>query len=252
MLERHVIEACVRAIEEKQRAMNQAKVHDLEPVIKMPPVNTIFRWCVDNKLLQKHHLICPNDYYSDPVPFSPAPKGNQEPGYLKLTFSCEKRATQKKERAKKPDEAGCRKIRRKDEEESDYTMDSLTWVSHLRTPEPAKIASPPQNKSWMNHLRVPQRKLDRLLLARMENRTCFLRNPRFFPPNTQRGGKSLIFPPRKEGESHSGELSSTDVPVFIANPPVVFFTDYEIGSVYEMVVSLQNTTSTSQIGRAHV
>nr|KAF6335071.1 DLEC1 cilia and flagella associated protein [Pipistrellus kuhlii] len=248
-LERHVIEACVRAIAEKQRAMNQAKVHDLEPFIKMPPVNTIFRWCVDNKLLQKHHLICPNDYYSDPVPFSPAPKGNREPGYLKLTFSCEKHATPKKELAKKP-EAGCRKIRRKDEEESDYTMDSLSWVSHLkaksRTTEPAKIASPPQNKSWMNHLRMPQRKLERLLLTRMENRTCFLRNPRFFPPNTQRGGKSLIFPPRKEGESHSGELSSADVPVFIANPPVIFFTDYEIGSVYEMVVSLQNTTSTSR------
>lgn len=30
--------------------------------------------------------------------------------------------------------------------------------------------------------------------------------------------------------------SSADVPVFIANPPVVFFTDYEIGSVYEVEI----------------
>lgn len=39
-------------------------------------VKTIFRWCVDNELLQKHHLICPDDYYSDTVPFCSAPKGN--------------------------------------------------------------------------------------------------------------------------------------------------------------------------------
>ena len=38
-------------------------------------VKTIFRWCVDNELLRKHHLICPNDYYSDTVPFCSAPKG---------------------------------------------------------------------------------------------------------------------------------------------------------------------------------
>ncbi|XP_027987871.2 deleted in lung and esophageal cancer protein 1 [Eptesicus fuscus] len=250
MLERHVIQACARAISERERAMYQAKVQELEPIIKMPPVKTIFRWCVDNKLLQKYHMICPNDYYSDPVPFSSAPKGNREPGYLKLTFSCEKRSTPKKEWTKKP-EARCRRIRRKTEDESDYTMDSLTWESSLKakggTTETAKKASPPQNKSWMNHLRMPQRKLERQLLAKMESRTCFLRNPRFFPPNTPRGGKSLIFPPRKpEGGFQSGELSPADVPVFIAHPPVVFFTDYEIGSVYEMAISLQNTTSTSR------
>ncbi|XP_059520387.1 deleted in lung and esophageal cancer protein 1 isoform X2 [Myotis daubentonii] len=251
MLERHIIQASARAIAEKERATHQAKVQALEPSIKMPPVKTIFRWCVDNKLLQKHHLICPDDYYSDPVPFCSAPKGSCEPGYLKLTFSCEQHATPKKEWAKKPAAPPCRELPRRPEDESDYTMDSLAWDSCLkakgRTTETAKKASPPRNKSWMDHLPMPQRRLERLLLAKMENRTCFLRNPRFFPPNTPRGGKSLIFPPRKpEGEFQSGELSSADVPVFIANPPVIFFTDYEIGSVYEMVISLQNTTSTSR------
>lgn len=36
---------------------------------------TMFRWCVDSELLQKHHLISPDDYYSDIVPFCSAPKG---------------------------------------------------------------------------------------------------------------------------------------------------------------------------------
>lgn len=38
-------------------------------------VKTVFRWCVDSELLQKHRLISVEDYYNDPVPFCSAPKG---------------------------------------------------------------------------------------------------------------------------------------------------------------------------------
>ncbi|XP_045055704.2 deleted in lung and esophageal cancer protein 1 isoform X4 [Desmodus rotundus] len=254
MLERHIIQACARALAEKERAMHQAKIHDLEPIIKMPPVKTIFRWCVDNELLQKHHLICPDDYYRDTVPFCSAPKGNFAPGYLKLTFSCERRSVPKKELMEKLG-ASCRETRMRCEDELDYTVDSLTWDSSqktkLRTKEIAKKASLPKNKNWMNHLRVPQRQLERLLLARMESRNHFLKNPRFFPPNTPRGGKSLVFPPRKPapaGDFPRGDpgQSCVDTPVFLAKPPVAFFTDYEIGSAYKMVIALQNTTATSR------
>ncbi|XP_066207458.1 deleted in lung and esophageal cancer protein 1 [Saccopteryx leptura] len=254
MLERHIIQARARTLAEKERAMQQTKVHDLKPFIKMPPVKTVFRWCVDNELLQKHHLICPNDYYNDPVPFCSAPTDNFVPGYTKLTFSCEKRFIQKKKLTKKL-EASCRKPLTKSEDELDYTVDSLTWDSPLKvklqTKETAKKTSPPKNKKWMNHLRAPQRKLERHLLAKMESRNRFLKNPRFFPPNTPHGGKSLVCPPRKparRGESQSGELdqSYADTPVFLAKPPIGYFTDYEIGSVYEMVISLQNTTATSR------
>lgn len=72
----------------------------------------------------------------------------------------------------------------------------------------SKKASQPKNKNWMNHLRVPQRELDRLLLARMESRNHFLKNPRFFPPNTPYGGKSLVFPPKKP--ARIGEFQSTE------------------------------------------
>ncbi|XP_016051691.1 PREDICTED: deleted in lung and esophageal cancer protein 1, partial [Miniopterus natalensis] len=254
MLERHIIQANARALAEKERGMHQARVNVLEPFIKMPPVKTVFRWCVDNELLQRHHLICPNDYYNDPVPFCSAPKGNLDPGYLKLTFSCERRSIQKKEVTKKL-EASCRKALTEPEDEADCTVDSLTWDSSLkakrRSKETAKTASPPRNRSWMNHLSMSQRKLERLLLARMQRRNCFLRNPRFFPPNTAHGGRSLVFPPRRPAlpgapRSREPDQSCTDTPVFVSEPPVAFFTDYEIGSVYEMAVSLQNITSTSR------
>ncbi|XP_069417571.1 deleted in lung and esophageal cancer protein 1 isoform X2 [Ovis canadensis] len=252
MLERHIIQARARALAEKERAMHQAKVQFLEPFIKMPPVKTIFRWCVDNELLRKHHLICPNDYYSDSVPFCSAPKVVSVPGYSKLTFSSEKRSIPKNELTKKPT---CRKMSSPSAEETDYTMESLTWDSSfkakLRSRAAIKKTGLPKNKNWMNHLRVPQRQQERLRLARMESRNRFLRNPRFFPPNTPWGGKSLLFPPKKParvGDFQDRELeeSCADTPVFLAKPSIGFFTDYEIGPVYETVISLQNTTSTSR------
>ncbi|XP_045392550.1 deleted in lung and esophageal cancer protein 1 isoform X1 [Lemur catta] len=254
MLERHIIQARARSLAEKERAMTQAKVQVLEDLVKLPPVKTVFRWCIDSQLLQKHHLICPEDYYSDTVPFCSAPKAIFLPGCSKLTFSCEKRSVPKKELNKKL-EVSCKQQLVKFEDELDHTVDSLSWDStpkvKQRARETVKKTSLAKNKNWMNHLRVPQRQLERLLLARMESRNQFLKNPRFFPPNTPYGGKSLVFPPKKpaqrgEFQSVEPEESCTEAPVFLAKPSIGFFTDYEIGSVYEMVIALQNTTSTSR------
>ncbi|KAB0392789.1 hypothetical protein E2I00_006305, partial [Balaenoptera physalus] len=114
------------------------------------------------------------------------------PGYSKLTFSCEKRSVPKKELTKK---LACRKMPSQSEEETDYTMDSLTWD--------------PSFKAKLRSRATVKRQLERLLLARMESRNRFLKNPRFFPPNTPFGGKSLLFPPKKPaliGEFQDGEL----------------------------------------------
>ncbi|XP_019063818.1 deleted in lung and esophageal cancer protein 1 isoform X3 [Fukomys damarensis] len=252
MLERHIIQAGARALAETERASNQAQTNVLETPIKLPPVKTVFSWCVDSELLQKHHLICPEDYYSDTVPFCSAPKGAFHPGCSKLTFSCEKHSIPK---ADKMLPVSCREKRPAFADELDYTVDSLTWDStpeaKQRTKETTKKASPPKNKKWMNHLRVPQRELERLQLARMESRNHFLKNPRFFPPNTVHGGRSLIFPPKKpmltgKFPNEEPEQSCANTPVFLAKPSIVFFTDYEVGPVYEMVITLQNITATSR------
>ncbi|KAM5280061.1 deleted in lung and esophageal cancer protein 1 [Ctenodactylus gundi] len=254
MLERHIIQARARAVAETERAMNQARAEALDTSIKLPPVKTVFRWCVDSELLQKHHLICPEDYYSDTVPFCSAPKGSLRPGCAKLTFSCGKYSISEIELDKKL-EVSCRERLPGFGDESDYTVDSLTWTSvaeaNERTKETLKKTVPRKNKKWMNHLRVPERQLERLQLAKMESRNRFLRNPRFFPPNTAQGGRSLICPPKKPEPlerllSAEAEQSCADTPVFLAKPPVGFFTNYEIGPVYEMIIALQNTTATSR------
>ncbi|XP_077721908.1 deleted in lung and esophageal cancer protein 1 isoform X7 [Canis aureus] len=242
MLERHIIQARARALAEKERIMQQAKVHVLENFITVPPVKSIFRWCVDSELLQKHHLISPDDYYSDTVPFCSAPKGVSIPGYSKLTFSCEKHSVPKKHLTKKL-EASCEEMLTKVKDELDYTVDSQTGDLSLKGKCKTVKAGPSKNAKWMSHLHVPQRELERLLLVRMESRNRFLKNPRFFPPNTPQGGKSLLFPPKKPmltGDFPSGDLeeSCVDTPVFLAKPSIGFFTDYEIGPVYEAVATI--------------
>ncbi|XP_042137976.2 deleted in lung and esophageal cancer protein 1 isoform X1 [Peromyscus maniculatus bairdii] len=249
-LEKHIVQARARDLAETEHATKEARLDVLETPVKLPPVKTVFRWCIDNQLLQKHRLICVEDYYNDPVPFCSAPKGTSAPGALKLTLSCERRFMLKAKRNRLAEES-CRKPVNFDEFE--HTTDS--WTSTSKARQRAKVtvkeASTPKNKKWMKHLRVPQRGLERLLLARMENRNHFLKNPRFFPPNTPHGGKSLIVSSRKPARrggslSAEPEWSCADTPVFLAKPSVGFFTDYEIGPVYEMVIALQNTTATSR------
>ncbi|XP_051058224.1 deleted in lung and esophageal cancer protein 1 [Phodopus roborovskii] len=252
MLERHIIQARARDLAETVHATKQNRLHVLETPIKLPPVKTVFRWCIDNELLQKHRLICVEDYYNDPMPFCSAPKGNPTPGCLKLTLSCERRFMLQAKRDKEAEESCKKPI---DFDEFEHTTDSWasTHKARQRSKQTVKKASTPKNKAWMKHLRVPQRDLERLLLARMEARNHFLKNPRFFPPNTPHGGKSLIISSRKPARRGTGgslsaepDLSYADTPVFLAKPSVGFFTDYEIGPVYEMVIALQNTTATSR------
>ncbi|KAA0704760.1 Deleted in lung and esophageal cancer protein 1 [Triplophysa tibetana] len=86
-------------------------------------------------------------------------------------------------------------------------------------------------------------------LKEYKRRQEFLRNPRFLLPNAK---KSLIVAgerledgtkDRKKNDSLSPE---GPVPIFIANPPVIIFTDYSLGQVLETVVELKNTTATSR------
>uniref|UniRef100_A0A4W3GG86 Deleted in lung and esophageal cancer protein 1 Ig-like domain-containing protein n=1 Tax=Callorhinchus milii TaxID=7868 RepID=A0A4W3GG86_CALMI len=41
-------------------------------------------------------------------------------------------------------------------------------------------------------------------------------------------------------------ISTESVPVFLANPPIISFTDYKVGQIYETNVELQNLTSNSR------
>ncbi|POI32528.1 hypothetical protein CIB84_003719, partial [Bambusicola thoracicus] len=106
-------------------------------------------------------------------------------------------------------------------------------------------SSASQKADWKDSKCKEQREEERAYLAKLEKRQNFLKNPRFFPPNTLHGGKSLVMSQgqveqiisRTSAECNTGDTSF--VPVFLANPPTVFFSDYEVGRVYEVRTSLQ-------------
>ncbi|NXI31871.1 DLEC1 protein, partial [Sterrhoptilus dennistouni] len=109
-------------------------------------------------------------------------------------------------------------------------------------------------KASQKHLRKESWKAEELseYVSKLEKRQNYLKNPRFFPPNTLHGGKSLVISQekveeiiaRRKAEDTKGDASF--VPVFFANPPSVLFLYDKAGQVYEMTVELRNVTSTAQ------
>ncbi|RLW11481.1 hypothetical protein DV515_00001295 [Chloebia gouldiae] len=238
--EKEIIQAQARAKYEEKRVLNQMKIDAGEDFhqLGLPPVASSFRWIVDNELLRKNNLICPEDYITEKLPLAKAPKGESEPGYLK----------------------GARKQRAFSLDESVYLSDSVTSVSSTLSSTPdssleAKTISK-KTKASQKPVRKERRswKAEELseYLSRLEKRQNYLKNPRFFPPNTLDGGKSLVISQekveeiiaRRKAEDTKGDTSF--VPVFLASPPSVLFSYDKAGQVYEMTVELRNITSTGQ------
>ncbi|NXX19606.1 DLEC1 protein, partial [Podargus strigoides] len=114
----------------------------------------------------------------------------------------------------------------------------------------SKKTNASQKLAWKDSRCKAERERECAYLAKLEKRQNYLKNPRFFPPNALHGGKSLVISEekveqtlaRRRAEDNKGDTSF--VPVFLANPPTVLFSDYEVGQVYEMTIELLNITST--------
>eukprot|EP00076_Gallus_gallus_P007092 XP_003640722.2 deleted in lung and esophageal cancer protein 1 [Gallus gallus] len=248
-VEENIIQAQVRAKAEEERALNVLKGDAGKDFHKMglPPVASSFRWIVDNELLRKNHLTCPDDYITDKLPVTRAPKGKAEPGYVKETFSFKQRVSSD---SRDQMSAHLQKISAHLPSVSLSTLIlPSTPDSYHRTKRTSKKSSASQKADWKGSKCKAERE-ERAYLAKLEKRQNFLKNPRFFPPNAPHGGKSLVMSQGQveqiisntSAECNTGDISF--VPVFLAKPPTVFFSDYEVGRVYEITVELQNITST--------
>nr|XP_013810630.1 PREDICTED: deleted in lung and esophageal cancer protein 1 [Apteryx mantelli mantelli] len=253
IVEENIIHAQERAIAEEERALNVLKADAGKDFHKigLPPVASSFRWIVDNELLRKHHFTCPEDYITDRLPVTRAPKGKSEPGYVKETFSFKQHISSNSEDQMPTVIAH---LHKKPGSLPDVSLSTITLPS---TPEPdyqtkkiSKKSSASQKLAWKDSKCGADRESERAYIARLEERQNYLKNPRFFPLNALHGGKSLVISQekvdqiiaRRKAEDKKGDTSF--VPVFLANPPTVLFSDYEVGQVYEMTIELRNITST--------
>ncbi|XP_069715340.1 deleted in lung and esophageal cancer protein 1 [Phaenicophaeus curvirostris] len=246
-VEENIIQAQDQAKAEEERALNMLKADAGEYFHNMglPPVASSFMWMVDNELLRKNHLTCPGDYITDKLPLAKAPKGKSEPGYMKETFSFKQRVASDL----------CNQIpvniahlQMMSGSVPNVSLSTLSLPSAPDSGHQAKKTS--QKPSWKDSRCKAVEENDLIYLSRLEKKQNYLKNPRFFPLNVLHGGKSLVMSQekvketmaRRKAEGNKGDTSF--VPVFLAKPATVLFSDYEVGQVYEMNIELQNITST--------
>ncbi|XP_066498604.1 deleted in lung and esophageal cancer protein 1 isoform X3 [Hoplias malabaricus] len=251
MLEKHIIQARLQAsaTEERAQANILEEVGEAYHQLGLPPVKSTFMWCVDNQLLKSNNLICPLDYRTEQVPLIKAPKGKSARGFAQPTVSYNKRVS------KEPQDDGYTLIPQPEvtaQSLLEQTEETLTLPSSPGS-SAASIYSQKESQngkpSWMLKQSAQSQAEDRAALQKFKKCQNFLRNPHFQSLSDHRGGKSLIMSGKKRGQSTAeGKKGSPEVPVpvFIASPPVVLFTDYTVGQVYETTVDLRNMTAASR------
>ncbi|KAG7317632.1 hypothetical protein KOW79_018667 [Hemibagrus wyckioides] len=248
MLEKHIIQARLKASVTEEHVQSQLMEEGGESYhqLGLPPVRSSFMWCVDNRLLKSHNLICPQDYITEQVPFVKAPQGKSVPGFTQPTVSYNMHtSTQPQDDGYTliPEPATAQSLL--EESEGTLTLSSSQETFSISSDSSQKVRQVPKPLG-KDRLSLE----DNAALQKFKKCQNFLRNPHFQPLSHQRGGKSLIMPEKKVeiGEKCKKESSSHEdpVPIFIANPPVVLFTDYQIGEVYETTVELRNMTAASR------
>ncbi|XP_063062424.1 deleted in lung and esophageal cancer protein 1 [Engraulis encrasicolus] len=253
MLERHIIQARVQAtgIEERTRAQLEEEVGEVYNELGLP-VQAAFVRCVDSELLKKHHLICPKDYIIEQTPLANAPQRKGASGFARPTVCSTHHS------CRDPQDDGYTFIPpppHTAEELLEVSEGTLTKTSSSDdasgdTHTPPQKPPRPREPHWRRELSAASRAEERAGLQRLRERQNFLRNPRFLPPLATRGGHSLILRGAKTERMVDGKRVAVEespagpVPVFLANPPVVLFTNYKEGQVYETTLELRNMTAT--------
>ncbi|XP_053916144.1 deleted in lung and esophageal cancer protein 1 isoform X3 [Cuculus canorus] len=245
-VEENIIQAQDQAKAEEERALNMLKADAGEDFHKigLPPVASSFRWMVDNELLRKNHLTCPDDYISDKLPLAKAPKGKSEPGYMKKTFSFKQRVASD---LCNQIPADIVHLQTMSVSVPNMFLSTLTLPSAPDSGHQTKKAS--QKLDSKDSKCKAEEESELTYLVKLKKKQNYLKNPRFFPLNALHGGKSLVLSQekveetiaRRKAEDNKGDTSF--VPVFLAKPATVLFSDYEVGQVYENI-ELQNITST--------
>ncbi|XP_057680093.1 deleted in lung and esophageal cancer protein 1 [Corythoichthys intestinalis] len=241
MLESHIIQARAQAASTEQQTAERMKedFKDVPDLQGLPPVKSAFIWHVDEGLLQINDLISPLDYLKPPKIQMKAP-AVVKPDYTRPTIAYTMHvATEAHE-----------KTQWRMESENSQTMEcSSMALKHKKSPN--EIPNRPKPK-WKDEPSATDRAEGNDKLKKMKERQHILPNPRFLPPKAHHGVTSLIRPRSVKNEdggdgTESAEsLKDNHIQVFLAKPPVVLFTVYSVGLVYETTLELKNMTFSSR------
>ncbi|XP_069559633.1 deleted in lung and esophageal cancer protein 1 [Brachyistius frenatus] len=250
MLESHIIQARARAAATESQTFDRMKdemedIHDYQGLLT---VKSAFSWCVNGGLLESNDLISPDDYL-------PTQKVKVRPPAAVKSTPAEPPFKYAMHVSWKPQDDGYKLIPSPEKTvlEMNELEDSLTCelssdISRRKETlrEPSKINPRPK---WKDEPSAEDRAEGWEKLQKLKDRQSFLRNPRSLLPNAEH---SLIRPrtkvktePERKGTEEQSPAEDP-VPVFLAKPSVVVFTEYSVGHVYETTLELKNLTSSSR------
>ncbi|XP_028825910.1 deleted in lung and esophageal cancer protein 1 isoform X2 [Denticeps clupeoides] len=258
VLEKHIVQARVRATaaEERTRSRMLEDLGGSYHQVDLPAVRSAFKCCVDNHLLKSNHLICPEDYITEQVPYRKPPQGKSAPGFANPTTSYVKHTCNLPQddgfAVISPQGGAEQNLLDGSETTMTFTSSSQEYGTKTSLPTPSQKPAFVRKSSWKRQPNTKRRAEEREDVLKLKERQNFLRNPRFLTPSAERGCKSLILSKKMEeskaaaNEALVEERPEASVPIFLANPAVVFFTDYSVGQVYETTIALRNMTAISQ------
>ncbi|XP_052246606.1 deleted in lung and esophageal cancer protein 1-like isoform X3 [Dreissena polymorpha] len=253
MLERHIMQAQARAMSADERELNRvAETCDSYPELGLPPgpikgVRSHFRSCLDTNLLQRHHLLTPSDYATEEPPPVPPPAAEKIPSYARDTLTSRQHTRDDlflPPGSPPPSPAG-----------SHSDICSIISEEPLMTEGQRELMQQqgkfPKNDAWKQQLNEDQRERERISLKNLNAMTNYQRNPRYIPPSALPPGKASLIKmqkakPKEVGIQQKPETSpepKEPSQVFLVSPPAVVFTNYKIGQVYELTLTLKNVSS---------
>ncbi|KAK6165505.1 hypothetical protein SNE40_022422 [Patella caerulea] len=246
MLERHIMQAQARATSADERELNQTLTScDNYSELGLPPGRSNFRSCIDTELLRSYGLITPEDYSLAQPDLHPAPELSKVPSYARQTVTSEKRSRKNEQDDSPlfilPQVRSMGDMMSSSFISAEYDTESLNEVLELE--------SYMDTDNWKLNMSTEQREKDRQDLANMNAKINFLRNPRHIPPSAPPGCRTLIKQFKKKPKEICIQEKIEDLKpvspslIFMASPPVVSFTEYKVGQVYEIVLELKNVST---------
>nr|XP_026694559.1 deleted in lung and esophageal cancer protein 1 isoform X1 [Ciona intestinalis] len=256
-VERQIMQARAQAVTADERALNKLS----SPVgcetyekLGLPSVPSNFQWCLDESTIKKHKLLVPTDFFGSHRQSGESPKRRKTPHFSLPTVSSSLHILNE------PVDDGYTDLK---EEKSNMVLLEEQSLTTLSSDSAELVSIPPQQKikskkkkskqdKWREEMNHGARIEERSLLARLDERHNFLKNPRFIPLDESSGGKLLtkIHPKQvvvKAGREITQDVASAEcIQVFASNPGVVQFNEWIVGRVYEVNLELRNISTVSR------
>ncbi|CAK8688669.1 unnamed protein product [Clavelina lepadiformis] len=260
-MERHIIQARARATSADEKALRHVAGDvggQKYEQLGLPPVASHFRWCLAEDKLKSHKVIVPSDIFTSDHQLIDGPKKSNTPHFSIPTLSSSLHFLKETTDDGYFDENDSFVKSKTQLQEEDVTVTTLSSDSidlcsvPPQKPASHKVKGDLAKDQWRENMRHETRIEDRALLARLEERHNFLKNPRFLPLSEPRASRLLTKDQPKQKILKAGRevaqelMTEENIQVFAANPPVVTFTEWSVGRVYEAILELRNVSTVSR------